>query len=70
MPRGVRAFLAWLALLPFPPLEAVEGGGLPVDAAQGDYLLAVILTTLAAALASILSARRAATIDPVEAIGA
>lgn len=66
----VGAFLAWLALLPFPPLEAVEGGGLPVDAAQGDYLLAVILTTLAAALASILSARRAATIDPVEAIGA
>ena len=66
----VGASLAWLALLPFPPLESVEGGGLPVDPGQGDYLLAVVLTTLAAAMASVLSARRAAAIDPVEAIGA
>lgn len=64
------ALIAWLALLPFPPLEAVEGGGLPVDRAQGDYVVAVLLTTLAAGLASIVSARRAARIDPVEAIGA
>lgn len=63
------ALLAWLALIPFPPLDAVEGSGLPVDRAQGDYLLAVGLTTLAAAIASVLSARRAARIDPVEAIG-
>lgn len=63
------ASLAWLALLPFPPLDAVEGGGLPVDPGQGDYLLAVVLTTLASAMASVLSARRAAAIDPVEAIG-
>lgn len=63
------ALLAWLALIPFPPVDAVEGGGLPVDRAQGDYLLAVILTTLAAAIASIVSARRATRIDPVEAIG-
>lgn len=64
------ALIAWLALIPFPPLDAVEGGGLPVDRAQGGYLIAVLLTTLAATLASILSARRAARIDPVEAIGA
>ena len=33
-------------------------------------MLAIMLTTLAATLASILPARRAANIDPVEAIGA
>src|SRR5690606_13220738 len=65
----VGATLAWLALLPFPPLEAVEGGGLPVDPGQGDYLLAVILTTLAAAMASVLSARRAAAFASVESTG-
>jgi len=64
------ATLAWLALIPFPPLDEVGGGGLPVDRAQGDYLVAVILTTLAAVAASLLSARRATQIDPVEAIGA
>lgn len=63
------ALLAWVALIPFPPLEAVEGGGLPVDRAQGDYLLAIVLTSLAAAVASTISARRATQIDPVEAIG-
>lgn len=63
------AALAWLALSPFPPPEAVQGGGLPIDRAQGDYLAAISLTILAAALASILSARRASRIDPVEAIG-
>src|SRR5690606_28787358 len=67
------ALIAWLALLPFPPLEAVAGGGLPVDRAQGDYVVAVPLTTratVAAGVGSIVSARRAARIDPVEAIGA
>jgi lipoprotein-releasing system permease protein len=63
------AALAWLALSPFPPPTTIEGSGLPIDRAQGDYLLAVVLTTLAAALASVVSARRATRIDPVEAIG-
>jgi lipoprotein-releasing system permease protein len=61
-------------LLPLPTVAEImasnESGGLPIDRAQGDYLLALTLTTLAAALASILPARRAAQIDPVEAIGA
>ena len=64
------AFAAWLALLPLPPVNAVRSGGLPIDRQQGDFLLAIALTTLAAMLASILPARRAANIDPVEAIGA
>src|SRR5690606_41498738 len=63
------ALVAWLALIPFPPLTEVEGGGLPVDRAQGDYLLAIVLTSVAAGLASVLAARRATRIDPVEAIG-
>jgi lipoprotein-releasing system permease protein len=63
------ALLAWLALTPFPPIDAVSSGGLPIDRAQGDYLVAVLLTVLAAAFASVLSARRATRIDPVEAIG-
>ncbi|MFC3100626.1 MULTISPECIES: ABC transporter permease [Erythrobacteraceae] len=65
----VGALVAWLVLLPLPPVSEVESGGLPIDQAQGDFLLAIALTTLAAALASILPARRAARIDPVEAIG-
>ena len=64
------ATLAWLVLLPLPPVSQVQSGGLPIDRAQGDFLIAITLTTLAAALASILPARRAARIDPVEAIGA
>lgn len=63
------ALLVWVALSPFPPIETVQGGGLPVDQAQGEYLLAVVLTSAAAALASVLSARQATQIDPVEAIG-
>ncbi len=65
----VGALAAWLALLPLPPVTAVRSGGLPIDRAQGDFLLAIALTTLAAMLASILPARNAARIDPVEAIG-
>ena len=64
------AAAAWLALLPLPPVSEVSSGGLPIDRQQGDFLLAITLTTLAAMLASILPARRAARIDPVEAIGA
>ena len=63
------ALLAALSLSLFPPVETVQGGDLPIDRAQGDYLVAVILTAVAAALASVLSARRATKIDPVEAIG-
>lgn len=66
----VGAVAAWFALLPLPPVTEVRSGGLPIDRAQGDFLLAVTLTTLAAMLASILPARNAARIDPVEAIGA
>src|SRR5690606_7712432 len=63
------AATAWLVLLPLPPVAEVQSGGLPIDRTQGDFLLAITLTTLAAALASVLPARRAAQIDPVEAIG-
>lgn len=66
----VGAVAAWFALLPLPPVTGVSSGGLPIDRQQGDFLLAITLTTLAATLASILPARRAARIDPVEAIGA
>jgi lipoprotein-releasing system permease protein len=65
----VGAATAWLVLLPLPPVTEVQSGGLPIDRDQGDFLLAITLTTLAAMLASILPARRAAQIDPVEAIG-
>lgn len=63
------ALLAWAALAPFPPVSEVAQGSLPIDSGQGQFLLAVLLTTAAAALASVLPARRAASIDPVEAIG-
>jgi len=66
----VGAVAAWLVLLPLPPVTEVRSGGLPIDRHQGDFLLAITLTTLAAMLASILPARSAARIDPVEAIGA
>ena len=56
--------------LPLPPVTEISSGGLPIDRQQGDFLLAIVLTTLAAMLASILPARNAAQVDPVEAIGA
>jgi lipoprotein-releasing system permease protein len=65
----IGAGVAWLALLPALPLSELGEGGLPIDRAQGDFLLAILLTTLAAAIASLLPARQAARIDPVEAIG-
>lgn len=66
----IGAGVAWLSLLPAPPLSEVRDGGLPIDRAEGDFLLAIVLTTVAAAVASLLPARRASRIDPVEAIGA
>ena len=66
----VGAACAWIALLPLPPVTETASGGLPIDRQQGDFLLAIVLTTLASVLASILPARNAARIDPVEAIGA
>ena len=63
------ALLAWAALVPVPPIAQVQGGGLPIDVGQGGFVIAVVLTTLASALASIIPARRAARLDPVEAIG-
>jgi lipoprotein-releasing system permease protein len=63
------ATVAWAALAPFPAIDDLGPGGLPIDRAQGQFLLAVALTTVAAMLASLLPARRAAGIDPVEAIG-
>lgn len=62
------AGLGYLALSPFPPPEATQPGGLPVDFRQGDYGLAIALTTLGAILASILPARAAARVDPVSVI--
>jgi len=63
------ASLTWLALTPLPPVTQVARGGLPIDQAQGGFLLAIVLTTLAGALASIQPALRASRIDPVEVIG-
>ena len=63
------ALLAWVALMPFPPIAQAPSGSLPIDVGQGGFVIAVLLTTLAAALASIIPARRAARVDPVEAIG-
>ncbi len=65
----VGAGVAWLVLLPLPPVTEITSGGLPIDRTQGDFLLAIGLTTPAAMAASILPARRASRIDPVEAIG-
>ncbi len=61
--------VTWLALAPLPPVAQVARGGLPIDQAQGGFLVAVVLTTLAGALASIQPALRASRIDPVEVIG-
>ena len=65
----IGAGVAWLALLSARPITELRDGGLPIDRAEGDFLLAVLLTTLAAAIASLLPARQAARVDPVEAIG-
>lgn len=61
--------LGLAALVPFPSVEDVRPGQLPIDVAQGSIGLAIALTTVAAILAAILPARAASKIDPVEAIG-
>lgn len=67
---GVSGALAgYLVLSPFPLPEEAPPGGFPIDARQGAYLLAVTLTTIGAILASILPARAASRVDPVEVIG-
>lgn len=63
------AGLGYLALTPFPLPENAPPGGLPIDVRQGAYLLAILLTTIGATIASILPARAAARVDPVEVIG-
>lgn len=62
------AGLAYLALSPFPPISELKPGMLPIDIGQGAFLPAVALTALGAVLASILPARAAARVDPVQAI--
>jgi lipoprotein-releasing system permease protein len=63
------AALGYLALLPFPRRDAFVSGTLPLDISQGSYGLAIMLTVIGAVLASILPARAAARVDPVQAIG-
>lgn len=62
------AGLGWLALSPFPPPGEIEPGGFPIDISQGGFVLAVALTVAGALVASILPARAAARVDPVEVI--
>lgn len=62
------AALGVAALSPFPPIDEVRSGQLPVDIGRGSIGLAIWLTTLGATLAALLPARAAARLDPVEAI--
>lgn len=63
------AGLGYLVMSPFPVPQQAQAGSLPVDVRQGDYFMAIILTVLGAIMASILPARAAAKVDPVEVIG-
>ena len=63
------AVVGYLALSPFPLPENAPPGGFPIDVRQGAFGLAIVLTTIGAMLASILPARSAARVDPVEVIG-
>lgn len=62
------AGLGLAALSPFPVPELAAPGGLPVDVRLGAYDLAIMLTAIAATLASILPSRSAARIEPVTVI--
>ena len=53
----------------FPAVEDAKPGSLPIDVRQGAYGMAILLTTIGAIFASILPARGAARLDPVQAIG-
>jgi lipoprotein-releasing system permease protein len=63
------AVLGFLLMLPYPAIDDFTPGTLPIDIRQGSYGLAVLLTTLGAVLASVLPARAASKVDPVQAIG-
>lgn len=67
---GGGAFLGWLfCLLLREGLRRPDGSpGLPLDPAQGEYAMAVLLATAASCLAAALPARAAARVDPVEVI--
>lgn len=65
----IGAGIGYLALSPFPVPENARPGGLPIDVRQGAFGLAITLTAIGAILASILPARAAARVDPVEVIG-
>jgi lipoprotein-releasing system permease protein len=58
------AFCSWLATLTRPDGTMM----LPIAPTEGGYLAVMILTTLGATLASLLPARAAARLDPLEAI--
>lgn len=60
--------LGYAALSPFPPPELTSAAGLPVDVRQGAYELALLLTAVAAIVASILPSRAAARVEPVTVI--
>lgn len=64
------AGLGWLFCRLLLALTRGPGGeaALPVEPSQGEYGTAILLATVAGALAAILPARRAATVDPVEVI--
>lgn len=64
----IGAGLGYLALSPFPVPELARPGGLPVDVRLGAYDLAIVLTAIAATLASILPSRSAARVEPVTVI--
>jgi lipoprotein-releasing system permease protein len=62
------AGLGFAALSPFPVPELAPPGGLPVDVRLGAYWLAIVLTAVAATLASILPSRSAARVEPATVI--
>jgi lipoprotein-releasing system permease protein len=64
------AGLGWLFCRLLLAVTRGPGGeaALPVDPSRGEYATAILLATAAGALAAILPARRAATVDPVEVI--
>lgn len=66
----IGAFFGWLFCVLLLALARRPDGSsaLPVDPALGEYGTAILLATVASTLASILPARAAAKIDPVEAI--
>lgn len=62
------AATGFAVLSPFPPPTETVPGRLPIDVTQGGYFLAAGLTLLGALIASILPARAASKVDPVEVI--